>query len=55
MRPDEPVTRAQFVKMLDLILGVKPITGKTQFTDVAPATGPLPTSPRWCAQGSSPA
>ena len=34
-RPDQAVTRAEFVKMLDLTLGITPSTGTTKFTDVA--------------------
>ena len=33
-RPDAAVTRAQFVKMLVLVLGLKPAAGKTGFADV---------------------
>jgi hypothetical protein len=36
-RPDEAVTRAQFVKMLVLTLGLTPRAGGTTFTDVAPS------------------
>ncbi len=34
-RPGEAVTRAEFVKMLDLVLGLKVAGGQTPFTDVA--------------------
>ena len=33
-RPNAPVTRAQFIKMLDLTLGLAPGTGASPFTDV---------------------
>lgn len=35
-RPQQPVTRAEFTKMLVLALGLKPGGGSTAFTDVAP-------------------
>lgn len=35
-RPDGPVTRAQFVKMLVLTLGLQPSAAPTPFTDLAP-------------------
>ena len=35
-QPNAPVTRAQFVKMLVLTLGLKPGNGATAFTDVTP-------------------
>jgi hypothetical protein len=35
-RPNAPITRAEFVKMLDLTLGLKPGSGKTPFADVPP-------------------
>ncbi len=40
-QPDAPVTRAQFVKMLVLTLGLKAGVGSTPFTDVSPT--------EWCA------
>ncbi len=36
-RPDQAVTRAEFVKMLALTLGLKPSTAATPFSDVGPA------------------
>ncbi len=37
-RPDQPVSRAEFVKMLVLTLGLKPSTASTPFGDVGSAT-----------------
>ena len=36
-RPNAPATRAQFVKMLDLALELRPGSGRTSFVDVDPA------------------
>jgi len=36
-RPDDTVTRAEFTKMLDLAVGLKPVPGATAFADVPPA------------------
>jgi hypothetical protein len=36
-RPDQAVSRAQFVKMLDLVLGLQPAGGQTPFADVPPS------------------
>jgi hypothetical protein len=33
-RPDQAVTRAEFVKMLALAIGLKPVSGQTTFADV---------------------
>jgi hypothetical protein len=36
-RPEQPVTRAQFVKMLDLVLGLQAAGGQAPFADVPPS------------------